>query len=71
MSLMPAWVQSLAGYMPFQWTFFFPIESLIGNMSPNQLIGGLAMQGLWIAIGVILVNLVWKAGVRRYSAVGN
>lgn len=71
MGLMPAWVQSLAGYLPFQWTFFFPIEALVGNMSPAQLIGGLGMQLAWIGIGVFLVSLVWKAGVRRYSAVGN
>ncbi len=35
MSLMPAWVQSLAGFMPFQWTFFFPIE-VIDRQSESQ-----------------------------------
>lgn len=71
MSLMPQWVQSLAGTMPFQWTFFFPIESLIGNMSPVQLLNGLGMQLLWIGIGALMLNLIWKVGIRRYSAVGN
>ncbi len=71
MSLMPAWVQGLAWYLPFQWTFYFPIESLTGNLTPQQLLGGLGMQLLWIGLGVILVNIVWRMGIRRFSAVGN
>ena len=71
MSLMPGWVQNLAGYLPFQSTFFFPIEALIGGLSPLQLLRGLGMQLLWIVLGALAVNLVWKYSIRRYSAVGN
>jgi ABC-2 type transport system permease protein len=71
MTLLPVWAQQLAWFMPFQWTFYFPIEALVGQMSPLQLLQGLGMQVLWIVIGSLLVNLVWKAGIRQYSAVGN
>jgi ABC-2 type transport system permease protein len=71
MSLMPEWVQRLAGFLPFQWTFGYPIESLIGALTPGELIGGLGMQALWIGIGILLVNVVWRFGIRRFSAVGN
>lgn len=70
MSLLPKWAQGLAGFLPFQWTFGFPIEALVGSLTPAQLLGGLGMQLLWIAIGSALVALVWRAGVRQYSAVG-
>jgi viologen exporter family transport system permease protein len=70
MSLMPDWAQRLADYFPFQWTFSFPIEALIGRLPPDQLLGGLAMQLLWIAIGATLVGLSWRLAVRRFSAVG-
>jgi viologen exporter family transport system permease protein len=69
MTLMPAWVQSLANVLPFQWTFGFPIEALVGNLSTEQLLGGLAMQVVWIVIGSVLVRVVWHFAVRRYSAV--
>jgi ABC-2 type transport system permease protein len=70
MSLLPPWAQGLAWWLPFQWTFGFPIEALVGDLPPAQLLGGLGMQLLWIAIGWALVQLVWRAGVRRYGAVG-
>ncbi|HET7473813.1 MAG TPA: ABC-2 family transporter protein [Candidatus Limnocylindrales bacterium] len=69
MTLMPEWVQSLANVLPFQWTFGFPIEALVGTLTTEQLVGGLAMQVLWIAIGSVLVRVVWHFAVRRYSAV--
>ncbi len=71
LSLMPEWAQQLAGVLPFKWTFGFPIESLVGRLPESELLGGLAMQALWIAIGSIGVAIVWRFAVRRYSAVGN
>ena len=41
LSLMPDWAQQLANYLPFKWTFSFPIEALIGGLPNSELIGGL------------------------------
>ncbi len=71
MTLMPDWVQRFAFYLPFQWTFFFPINALVGQSTPLELFSGLGMQLLWILIGLGVVNLVWHFGVRRFSSVGN
>ena len=71
MSLMPSWVQTVADFAPFQWTFGFPIEALVGDLGTRTLLLGLATQVLWIAIGAGLLALVWRAAVRRYAAVGN
>jgi ABC-2 type transport system permease protein len=71
LSLMPGWVQQLAWFLPFRWTFGFPIETLVADYTPAQLIIGLGMQLLWILIGLVSVNIVWKFGIRQYSAVGN
>jgi ABC-2 type transport system permease protein len=69
MALMPEWVQALANVLPFQWTFGFPIEALVGNLSTEALLSGLVMQAVWIAIGAILVRVVWHFAIKRYSAV--
>ncbi len=71
MPLMPAWAQQLAWFAPFQWTFSYPIEALAGNYSAQQLFLGLGMQALWIGLGMLLFNLMWRACSRHYSAVGN
>jgi ABC-2 type transport system permease protein len=70
MSLMPSVVQNIANFLPFQWTFFFPIEVLVSPMSAVQMLQGLGMQILWIAIGWLAVMIVWRFSVRQFSAVG-
>jgi ABC-2 type transport system permease protein len=71
MTLMPEWVQTIAFYLPFQWTFFFPIDALVGQPTPVEMFAGLGMQVLWIAIGMLGVNIVWYFGIKRFSSVGN
>ncbi len=68
--LMPGWVQTLADFLPFKWTFGFPIESLVGDMSTRSLLLGLAAQLLWIGIGLAGFRLFWKVAIRRFTAVG-
>jgi len=69
LSLMPDWAQRLAGFFPFKWTFGFPIEALVGQLPEGDLLIGLAMQLVWIVIGAIGVQIVWRFAIRRYSAV--
>ncbi len=70
MALLPGWAQRLANFLPFQWTFGFPIEALVGRLAPSQLLFGLAMQALWIGLGAVLVGGVWRLAIRQYTAVG-
>ncbi len=71
LALLPGWAQSISNFLPFQWTFNFPIESLVGQLSAAQLFVGLGMQALWIGAGWVLLQLMWRSGVRRFSSVGN
>jgi viologen exporter family transport system permease protein len=70
LSLMPAWVEGVARYLPFQWTFQFPILALAGDLAQRELFIGLAMQALWVAVTAVLFSFVWRAAIRRYTAVG-
>lgn len=70
-ALLPAWLQPIAGFLPFRWVFGFPIETLATDMTPAQLVTGVATQAGWIALGAAGVALLWPVAVRRYSAVGN
>jgi ABC-2 type transport system permease protein len=71
LTLMPDWAQTLAWLLPFRWTFFFPIEALVGDLSNTQLLAGLAMQVFWVLVGIGTFLLVWRYAIRRYTAVGN
>lgn len=70
LTLLPGWAQQLAGYLPFKWTFGFPIDVLVTPQPTARLLGGLGMQALWVAVGAALVAVVWKRAVRRYAGVG-
>ncbi len=71
LQLMPAWAQHLADWLPFKWSFYYPIEVLVGHLSAGALLGGLVMQALWIGIGALAVWFFWRRSARHYSAVGN
>ena len=71
MPLMPDWAQDIAAFLPFQWSFYFPIESLVGDLSTEELLRGLGMQVFWIVVMTGLTLFIWRFAIRRYSAVGN
>ena len=71
MPLMPDWAQDIAAFLPFQWSFYFPIEALVGDLSAGELLRGLGMQVFWIVVMTGLTLFIWRFAVRRYSAVGN
>src|SRR5215813_3436165 len=71
LQLMPGWVQTLANFLPFKWTFGYPIESLVGNLSTQQLLLGLCVQALWIGIGFLLFKVAWSSAIKRFVSVGN
>jgi ABC-2 type transport system permease protein len=68
--LMPDWVQEISRFLPFQWAFYFPIESLVGDLSNQELVQGLFVQLLWILVGLAIFKVAWRSAIKRYSAVG-
>ena len=70
LALLPYPVQVAAAVLPFRWTIGFPVELLLGRLTPIQALTGLAAQAAWVGLGLVLLRTVWRAGVRTYSAVG-
>ncbi|MBM7842317.1 ABC transporter permease [Herpetosiphon giganteus] len=70
LAIMPAWVRDISQWLPFQWTFGFPIDVAVGTLTGPQVAWGLAMQAVWMLIAGGILALVWPHAVRRYSAVG-
>jgi ABC-2 type transport system permease protein len=70
LTLFPQIIQSLASVLPFRWMVSFPVELILGSLTPNQALAGFAAQAVWLVAAFILVRSVWRHGVRQYSAVG-
>ena len=70
LTLMPKLIQDIAQFLPFQLLIYFPIQLILGKLSTAQILQGYVMGAIWLAIAITVFNLVWRNGVKRFSAVG-
>lgn len=69
-ALLPGPLRTASAWLPFRWMVSFPSELLLGRVPPETALQGLLIQLGWIAFTLVLLNVVWRAGIRRYSGVG-
>ncbi len=70
LALLPFPVQIIANILPFSWLISFPINLISGRLTLNDAFIGLGAQVAWLMISYVLFRVVWRAGVKVYSAVG-
>ena len=70
MTLLPQPVQIAAYILPFRWIISFPIELISGRLTPNEALAGIGFQVAWLLISYVLFRMVWRSGVKVYTAVG-
>jgi ABC-2 type transport system permease protein len=70
LSMMPPVIQKIALFLPFQLTLYFPIELILGKMASEDILRNFALDGFWIAVALTFFLVVWREGVKRFSAVG-
>ena len=70
LSLLPPIAQRLSEILPFQLFIYFPIQLILGNLDPGQISHYFTLQVVWLIIGIIGFLWIWRAGVKRFSAVG-
>ncbi|MCC7362385.1 MAG: ABC-2 family transporter protein [Anaerolineales bacterium] len=70
LTVMPPLVQSIAQYLPFQLFKYFPIELILGRLSPEAIARNFALEVFWLVVIGLLFRWVWRNGVVRFSAVG-
>jgi ABC-2 type transport system permease protein len=70
LALLPDAVRAVATALPFRWLVSFPVELILGRLSPGEAAFGLGMQVVWAAAIFGLFTVLWREGLKRYSAVG-
>jgi ABC-2 type transport system permease protein len=68
--LLPGVLGAAATVLPFRYMLGFPVEVLTGQLQPAEQVRGFAVQAAWLVVSAILYAMLWRRGVRRYSAVG-
>ena len=71
LELLPHWLERVSWYLPFRWTGYFTVELALNRLNPAEVAAGFRMQALWLVLGLLLMQTVWRLGVRKYTAVGS
>ena len=70
LTLLPHSIQIAAKILPFYWTIGFPTELLLGRLTLTGALVGIGIQAVWLIIALFFMRLVWRLGIKVYSAVG-
>lgn len=70
LDLMPGAVQTLAGYLPFQFVTYFPIQVILNRLARPVLFQKFILEIAWVILAYLIFHLIWRNGLKRFSAVG-
>jgi ABC-2 type transport system permease protein len=69
-ALLPSPLQVLSTWLPFRYMTGFPVELLTAHLSPAELASGLTIQVGWLVVALLLYSIIWRRGLKHFSAVG-
>ena len=70
LNILPAGLQPFLQWAPFGYEAYWPCAILLGKVPQDHLLGLLGVGFLWIGIFFAASQLLWRIGLKRYSAVG-
>ena len=63
-------ILKLFRYLPFYYTINFPINLISGKLGIRNIITELLIQELWILLMLVLMQIIWTRGLKRYISAG-
>ena len=70
LSLFPGWAHGALSLLPFQYLFYFPVMTALGEVSAGEWARGVAVALVWCAAIGGIGRAVWKRGYLVYTGVG-
>lgn len=70
LDLLPGWAFNFLMHTPFPYILYFPVAIYMKKLTLSQVAYYEVVECIWLAILLILNAIVWKRGVKRYSADG-
>jgi ABC-2 type transport system permease protein len=66
----PAWLRTAVDFTPFPWITYYPVQILTGKLEWLEVARVMGIQCLWILGFAVLRQIMWRAGLKKYGAVG-
>ncbi len=70
LALFPENIRQIAYLLPFRTILGLPVEILTGRLAWDEIGFGFVVSVSWIIFFLLLYRILWRAGLRRYEAVG-
>lgn len=70
LDVLPAALRRLLEMTPFPYMVYFPVRIFLEKVPASEALRLLGMEALWLAAVFTAAMMVWKRGVRSYSAEG-
>ena len=70
LALFPEPMRRVAALLPFRSFLGFPLELMMGRLTPKETVFGFAVGGTWLILLAVIYRWLWYRGLRRYEAVG-
>jgi ABC-2 type transport system permease protein len=66
----PNTLKVISELLPFQYVGYFPTMILVGKLNLDQILKGCLISMCWIILLSFLNKIIWRNGIRKYSAFG-
>ena len=70
LALFPQQVTAIANWLPFRFMLSFPVEIVSGRLTELDMAAGFAAMLFWVGLALVLYRVVWRLGIRQFSAFG-
>jgi len=70
LDILPQTIYNIFKILPFSYLIYFPIKVYLGQFTYQEILTGFLITTIWIGIFAIVVNVVWKKGLKSYTAQG-
>lgn len=68
--VLPKWLSEIINLTPFPYLAFYPIKIWLGQITGFAMIEAILICFIWLLIFFILVQYLWRKGVKNYGAYG-
>jgi len=70
LNLLPIAFVNISFILPFAYSFYIPTQLYLKKIDLTAGIKGILVQITWISLLYVIINFVWKKGLRKYEGVG-
>jgi ABC-2 type transport system permease protein len=70
LDILPPALTKVLAFTPFPYQLFFPVSVYLNRIQGAALWQGILIQIFWVVAFYILARVVWRRGIKKYTAVG-